>query len=77
MRKLKLAVLVSALSMACVAQAELTPSETFKQLSPTAVDKLKVSNIDVNALLKNNSNDLMVELSETAYPKITTAEKQA
>ncbi|WP_019519676.1 S8 family peptidase [Faucicola boevrei] len=76
MRKLKLAVLVSALSMACVAQAELTPSETFKQLSPTAVDKLKVSNIDVNALLKNNSNDLMVELSETAYPKITTAEKQ-
>lgn len=73
--QLKLAVLATALSVACGANASLSPSETFKQLSPTAVTKLKTTNIDVNALLKNSSNDLMIEMAEDAYPKVSTADK--
>lgn len=73
--QLKLAVLVTALSVACGANAGLSPKETFQQLSPSAINKLKTTQIDVNALLKNSANDLMIELAEDAYPKVDMAEK--
>lgn len=51
----------------------MTQTEAFTALSPAAVQKLKDARIDINALLSNNSNDLIVNLKQTGYPLDTSS----
>ena len=55
-------------SFVSMAYAEVnTPLEAFEQLSPSALEKLRDANIDVNQLLANDANDLIVTFNKDRY----------
>lgn len=72
----KIATLVATMMLSYNAQADVSSVNAFNQLSTQAVSMLKASNMDINALMNNSSNDLMVELAKDNYPLVTTADKQ-
>ena len=62
-----LAALLSS-SFVSIAYAEVnTPLEAFEQLSPSALEKLRDANIDINGLLANDANDLIVTFNKDRY----------
>ncbi|MDN3453657.1 MULTISPECIES: S8 family serine peptidase [unclassified Psychrobacter] len=55
-------------SFVSMAHAEVNTSlEAFEQLSPSALEKLRDANIDVNGLLANDTNDLIVTFNKDRY----------
>ncbi len=52
-------------------QANLSANQAFSKLSPLAVDKIRASQIDANALMNNSANDLIINFDENAFVKNT------
>lgn len=57
------------------ANAQLTKNEALAQLTPSAIAKVKAGEIDLNALLENDSNDLIVEYAADQSSATAVAER--
>lgn len=56
------------------AQAQISPQAANAQLSKAAIQKIQQGKIDINALLKNTSNDLIVEYYNNADQNLNAAQ---